>query len=85
MRRFVEGIDTNGGQILTAYVLLLTGALFVKLGIMDADIIAFALGLMGRSMGGTTGRIAARDTQTLSSTVSTTTSVLPSVDATEKK
>jgi hypothetical protein len=61
-RNFLDGVDTNGGQILAAFLLILIGATFIKLGIDNgSEIVTFALGIMSRSMGGSTARAAVKN------------------------
>lgn len=47
----LRSLETEGGQILAAFFLLILGAVFVRLHIPKAeDVLPFALGLLSRSM-----------------------------------
>lgn len=57
LQAFVDAFDSHGGHILICIFLLGIGALFIKLGIPKGDdIIVFSLGVLARSMYGSTER-----------------------------
>lgn len=66
LQRFVDSFDTHGGHIIVCSFLLVLGAVFIKLQIPKGDdIIVFALGVLARSMYGSTERATQREVERL--------------------
>ena len=57
-----DALDTHGGHVVICLFLLAIGAIFIKIGIAEGrDLIVFSMGVLARSMYGSSERQQARD------------------------